>query len=81
MKKDELKINISFAEFEKALEMADSQMKENNGHSFITILKTRCVYCGKSPKVKTRCGAWFQTFIDNLKTIMLNSEEMLKEKE
>ena len=54
-------------DFDKACQSADKRMKEHNGHSFMHILKTRCVYCGKSPKTKNRCGAWFQTFIELLR--------------
>jgi len=57
-------------ELDTALEEADKRMKASNGHQFMTILKTRCVHCGRSPKVKTRCGSWFQTFINNFKTIL-----------
>lgn len=52
--------------FRLALIEADFDMKQTNGHSFLTVLKTRCVYCRKSPKVKTKCGRWFDTFNDCL---------------
>lgn len=51
---------------------ADSRMKAANGHSFETILKTRCVYCWRSPKAKGRCSAWFQTFLRQLDVVMMN---------
>jgi hypothetical protein len=57
-------------ELDSALEEADRRMKAHNGHQFMTVLKTRCVHCGRSPKVKTRCGQWFQTFINEFKTIL-----------
>ncbi len=61
---------------DKYLEEADERMKASNGHSFVTILKTRCQYCGRSKNQKGRCKAWFQTFIDNLKTIMSENGEI-----
>jgi len=49
---------------------ADKRMKASNGHSYVTILKTRCQYCNRSPTQKGRCKAWFQTFIHNYKLIL-----------
>lgn len=45
---------------------ADKQMKRTDGHSFVTMLKTRCRYCGRSPAQKGRCPDWFLTFLDCL---------------
>lgn len=53
---------------------ADRRTKANNGHSFITILKTRCQFCGRSPRAKGICRAWFQTFLWQLDTVLLNLE-------
>lgn len=53
-------------EIEALLERADRKMKETNGHSFETILKTRCLFCGRSPKQKGTCRAWFTRFIECL---------------
>ena len=64
--------NKEFEKLQAALLEADKRMKESNGHSFVQILKTRCQFCGRSPKIKTRCGQWFQTFIYHLKNIYLN---------
>lgn len=61
---------FTYSEYLKYLEEADKRMKASNGHQFITILKTRCQYCGKSPKVKTKCGGWFQTFISELGSVL-----------
>lgn len=55
---------------------ADEMMKKSNGHFFEKILKTRCVYCGRSPKVKTKCGSWFQTFLKHVQFVLLNPEEL-----
>jgi len=78
--KKENKMCFTYEEFHEALKIADEIMKRNNGHTFETILKTRCVYCRKSPKVKTRCGAWFQTFINKLEYVLLNFESIKAER-
>jgi hypothetical protein len=54
---------LTFEEYCRAVIAANSRMKEKNGHSFIHILKTRCQYCGRSPRQKGRCSGWFQTFV------------------
>lgn len=53
-------------EWQKILLEADKRMKETEGHSYMTILKTRCQYCRRSPNQKGKCSAWFSTFIDHL---------------
>lgn len=45
---------------------ADDRMKAKNGHTFEHSLKTRCIFCGRSPKAKGRCRGWFMTFINLL---------------
>lgn len=57
---------------------ADVRMKTTNGHLYITILKTRCQYCGKSPNVKTKCPGWFQTYIVRLREI-LTEKKVIKD--
>lgn len=69
MKKE---INLTWEQWEAAKIEADRRMKEENGHSFETILKTRSTYCRRSPRAKGKCGAWFQTFIRQLDNILLN---------
>jgi hypothetical protein len=66
------KIIINREEWERIKLLADKVMKASNGHSFETILKTRCIYCKKSPKVKTKCRAWFSTFINELDFALFN---------
>ena len=61
---------LSYAEYRACLEEADKRMKANNGHEYIHILKTRCQHCGASPKVKTRCRGWFETFLNILGAIL-----------
>ena len=65
-------IQMTWDEWGKAKLEADRIMKESNGHLYETILKTQCVYCGKSPRDKRRCSAWFQTFINQLDNVLLN---------
>lgn len=57
-------------EFDAAAMEADRRMKESNGHTYMTILKTRCMHCGASPNRKTRCPAWLNTFMDRLAHVL-----------
>jgi len=68
-------MEISLEILEQAIVKADELMKADNGHNFQHILKTKCIYCGRSPKVKTKCSYWFQTYLENLKFVLLNQEE------
>jgi hypothetical protein len=65
-------ISLTFSEWERAKVLADERMKASNGHAFMTILKTRCQHCGRSRNARGRCGAWFQTYLGHLDTILLN---------
>jgi len=51
---------------------ADNRMKASNGHLFLTMLKTRCQYCGRSPRAKGRCGSWFRTYLTQLDAVLMN---------
>lgn len=53
-------------QYDEACKRADKSMKDKSGHSFATILKTRCIYCGRSPRAKGKCRGWFMTFINLL---------------
>lgn len=68
----EIKYTFTLGEWDEASLLADKQMKETLGHEFQTILKTRCIHCGKSPRVKTRCGGWFMTLHHNLLHNLMN---------
>lgn len=57
-------------ELRECYEEADRRLKVKDGHSYLTILKTRCQYCGRSPKQKGRCAGWFQTFLDQLDSVL-----------
>lgn len=57
-------------EWRAALVEADRRMKLTDGHSWLTILKTRCQYCGRSPRQKGRCARWFDTFCDELYRVL-----------
>lgn len=66
--------NKEYEFLEKALVKADELMKLNNGHDYITILKTTCQSCGRRDTYKGRCQNWFATFINKLKFVYLNPE-------
>lgn len=69
----ETKINKTDFEFlEKALIKADKLTKANNGHDYVTTLKTICQSCGHKESYKKRCPNWFSTFINKLKFVYLN---------
>lgn len=72
------KFKFTLEEFNKALPIADKMMKESNGHEFEICFKTRCIHCGRKPTIKTKCGGWFQTFINKLRFVLMNKEEYLK---
>jgi hypothetical protein len=57
-------------EFQELLKEADKRMKQSDGHTYETILKTRCIYCKRSPNQKGTCKAWFSTFIDELTNLV-----------
>jgi hypothetical protein len=61
---------LTYEQYQDCLKEADERMKANNGHQYLHILKTRCMNCGRSPKVKTRCGGWFNTFVNILGCIL-----------
>lgn len=62
--------SITYEQYQACLKEADERMKANNGHQYLHILKTRCMNCGRSPKVKTRCGGWLTTFVNILGCIL-----------
>ena len=68
---------FTFEEYDRAKYVADRLMKESNGHTYETILKTRCIYCRRSQNDKRRCGQWFQTFLYWLDFVLLNKEKYL----
>ena len=61
---------------DRYLTEADTRMKSSDGHSYITLLKTRCQYCGRSPNQRGRCMAWFRTFIDHFKAVLSENGEI-----
>ncbi len=68
-------IKLTWDEWAKAKLLADRRMKQSNGHQFVYMLKTRCQHCGKSQKVKTRCGGWFATYLTHVDRIFLNLDQ------
>lgn len=63
---------FTIEDFKQSQIEADRLMKEHNGHYYFIMLKTRCQFCGKSPKDKRKCGQWFQTFITRQEEYLLN---------
>ena len=63
-------MSMTYSEYRSYLEEADRRMKEKNGHFYVTILKTRCQYCGKKPGAKTKCPGWLQTFVNDLGCVL-----------
>lgn len=61
-------------QIEQAFKIGDKRMKESNGHRYIRILKTRCDYCGRSPRQKGRCPRWYQTLYTYAIEALLNKE-------
>jgi len=59
-------MEIKLQAWQELCQRADKRMKESNGHQFMTILKTRCQYCGRSPKQKGKCPAWLNTYMQRL---------------
>lgn len=51
-------------EYEYAVAQAEQENKYKAGHTFIlnTKMKTRCMFCGRSPRTRGRCKYWFQSF-------------------
>ena len=62
---------MTLQEFKECQIEADKRMKASNGHRFVTILKTRCDYCGRKPGAKGTCKHWFQTFLIYLGEVMM----------
>ena len=66
---------ITHEEYRAACGQADKKMKAKNGHSYMTILKTRCQYCGRSPRQPGKCRAWFMTFLNLLEWELQHGQE------
>ena len=63
---------MTYAEWAALTIDVDEKMKANNGHSFIITLKTRCQYCGRSPRAKGKCRGWFMTYMNIMATELAN---------
>jgi hypothetical protein len=61
-------------EWKRATLRADALMKQNNGHSFMTILKTRCQYCGRSRNARGKCPAWASVLVSNILFVLMNKD-------
>ena len=71
---DKKKKKYTIDQIERAFKLGDERMKKSNGHRYIQILKTRCAYCGRSPKQKGRCSRWYQTLYTYAIEVLLNNE-------
>ena len=54
----------SLAEIKQAFIDGDQDMKAAQGHRFLTVLKTRCQLCGRSPKMRGKCPRWYDALFD-----------------
>lgn len=61
---------LTYSQLRAAYTEADERMKKSNGHSFVQILKCRCVYCHRSPDQKGKCRDWFATYLDRLSEVL-----------
>jgi hypothetical protein len=68
---------MTFEQYQECLQEADRRMKLDNGHEYVHILKTRCQHCGASPKRKTRCRGWFNTFV-NILGVVLQEKQFIR---
>lgn len=59
-------MKLTAEQVQDAYKRADATMKEKRGHQYVTILKTRCQHCGRSPKQTGVCSGWFITYLDLL---------------
>jgi len=64
-------VTITAADWTAIVTLADQRLKRTNGHAYVTILKTRCQWCGRSPKDGRRCGRWLDTFVAELGRIVV----------
>lgn len=74
---DTVSVTFTLSEWDRILHRADALMKQSNGHSFMTILKTRCQYCGRSPRARGKCPAWPTTFTAQILFVLMNKEQEL----
>lgn len=63
---------FTLLELQKAISIALEMKKASKGHLFDKNLKERCVFCGKSRRVRTDCEFEFMTFLDRVQTILIN---------
>lgn len=57
---------MTHKEYKELLAKIDKQVKETNGHNYLTILKTKCQNCGRTQKQKGMCPAWLNYFMNLL---------------
>jgi hypothetical protein len=69
---------IDLDDWDAVLKEADERMKRTDGHSYLTILKTRCQACGRSPKQKGICRFWFRRSFEMILEVLNERGAMLK---
>lgn len=70
-------ITIHLEEWDRVVARADELMKANQGHRYIRILKTRCQYCGRSPRQRGKCHAWPTVLVGNILFVLMNRDKEL----
>jgi len=66
-----MEIKFDLNQWGEVLKKADILTKQNSGHSFIKILKTKCKYCGRTEKQKGSYSQWHLTFFDKILEVLL----------
>jgi hypothetical protein len=59
-------MKITYEKWNKLCKEVDEEVKADNGHQYVHMLKTRCQLCGRSSKQKGRCPGWLNSFMDKM---------------
>ena len=62
----------SLSEIRQAFVDGDVDMKNVNGHRYLTVLKTRCQLCGRSPRQAGKCPRWYDALFDYAMERLMN---------
>jgi hypothetical protein len=68
------KKKYSLEDVQRSINVALQIRKLTKGHLFSKNLKDRCVFCGKTMKVRSWCPASLISFIDRIQTVLINPE-------
>lgn len=74
-----VQVTFTLEEWDRIVKRADVLMKQSNGHSFVISLKTRCQYCGRSPRARGKCPAWPTTFAARILFVLMNKDQELRQ--